>query len=71
VKIDEMRAWKNHVVKQLAEALIAAGALAVEMRALAQDVALTVHPHPALSETVEEAAQALLGSATHVFAQKK
>jgi dihydrolipoamide dehydrogenase len=53
-----------------AEALIAEGVLAVEMGALAQDVALTVHPHPTLSETVGEAAQALLGSATHVFAQK-
>jgi hypothetical protein len=54
-----------------AEALIAEGALAVEMGALAQDVALTVHPHPILSETIGEAAQALLGSATHVFAQKR
>ena len=54
-----------------AEALIAEGALAVEMGALAQDVALTVHPHPSLSETVGEAAQTLLGSATHVFAQKQ
>ena len=54
-----------------AEALIAEGALAVEMGALAQDVALMVHPHPTFSETIGEAAQALLGSATHVFAQKR
>jgi dihydrolipoamide dehydrogenase len=54
-----------------AEALIAEGALAVEMGALAQDVGLTVHPHPAPSETVGEAAQSLLGSATHVFAPKQ
>jgi dihydrolipoamide dehydrogenase len=54
-----------------AEAPIAEGALAVEMGALAQDVALTVHPHPTLSETIGEAAQVLLGSATHVFARKK
>ena len=54
-----------------AETLIAEGALAVEMGALAQDVALMVHPHPTFSETIGEAAQALLGSATHVFAQKR
>ena len=40
------------------------------MGALAQDVALTIHPHPTLSETLGEAAEILLGSATHILTQK-
>lgn len=49
-----------------AEALIAEGALAVEMGAVARDLAMTVHPHPTLSETLGEAAEAFFGSATHL-----
>lgn len=52
------------VVGPGAEDLIAEGALAIELGALAQDVALTIHPHPTLSETVAEAAEALRGMAT-------
>ena len=40
------------VVGPHAEALIAEGVLAVEMGAVAQDLALTIHPHPTLSETI-------------------
>lgn len=58
------------IVGRNAEALIAEGVLAIEMGALAQDIALTMHPHPTLSETVGEATQALMGSATHVWRQK-
>jgi dihydrolipoamide dehydrogenase len=58
------------VVGPHAEALIAEGVLAVEMGAMAQDVALTIHSHPTLSETVGEAADILLGSATHVLPRK-
>ena len=58
------------VVGPQAEALIAEGVLAVEMGAMAQDVALTIHPHPTLSETVREAADILLGSATHILPRK-
>jgi dihydrolipoamide dehydrogenase len=49
--------------------LISEGVLAVEMGALAQDVALSIHPHPTLSESEEEAAEAFLGSATHILAK--
>ena len=59
------------VVGQHAEALIAEGVLAVEMGAVAEDVALTIHPHPTLSETVGEAAEVLVGSATHVLPRKE
>jgi dihydrolipoamide dehydrogenase len=55
------------MVGRSAEALIAEGVLAVEMGALAQDLALTVHAHPTLSETIEEADALFLGSATHIL----
>jgi dihydrolipoamide dehydrogenase len=51
--------------------LIAEGVLAVEMGATVKDLALTVHPHPTLSETLMEAAEAFYGHATHTFARKK
>lgn len=45
-------------------------ALAIEMGAMVEDVALTVHPHPTLSETVMEAAEVLLGHAIHIYKPK-
>ncbi|HRR56952.1 MAG TPA: FAD-dependent oxidoreductase, partial [Acidobacteriota bacterium] len=47
--------------------LIAEPTLAVEMAAVADDVALTIHTHPTLSETMGEVAEMFLGNATHVF----
>ena len=47
--------------------LIAEGTLAVEMGALAEDIALTVHAHPTLAETLMEAAEAADGHSTHYF----
>jgi dihydrolipoamide dehydrogenase len=41
--------------------LIAEGALAVEAALLAEDLALTIHAHPTLSETLMDAAESLLG----------
>ena len=52
------------------EGLISEGVLAVEMGALAQDLALSIHPHPTLSETAMEVAEIYLGSATHIIARK-
>jgi dihydrolipoamide dehydrogenase len=51
--------------------LIAEGVLAVEMGATVKDLALTVHPHPTLSETLMEAAEAFYGHATHTYAKRK
>jgi dihydrolipoamide dehydrogenase len=51
--------------------LIAEGVLAVEMAALASDVALSIHPHPTLSETVMESAQAFFGRATHLHRPRR
>ena len=50
--------------------LISEGALAVEMGATVKDLALTVHPHPTLSETLMEAAEAFYGQATHIKTRK-
>jgi dihydrolipoamide dehydrogenase len=51
--------------------LIAEGVLAVEMAATARDVALSIHPHPTLSETVMEAADAIFGTSTHIYRPKR
>ncbi len=51
--------------------MISEGVLAVEMAAVASDVALSIHPHPTLSETVMEAAEAYNGTATHIFMPKR
>ncbi|HWW15268.1 MAG TPA: dihydrolipoyl dehydrogenase [Candidatus Dormibacteraeota bacterium] len=51
--------------------LIAEGVLAIEMAALASDVAMTIHPHPTLSETVMESAEVFFGTSTHVYRPKR
>jgi dihydrolipoamide dehydrogenase len=50
--------------------LIAEGVLAVEMGAVAEDLAASIHPHPTLSETVMEAAETVYGQATHLYMSK-
>ena len=52
------------------EGLVSEGSLAVEMGALAEDMALSLHPHPTLSETEGEAAELYLGSSTHIISKK-
>ena len=51
--------------------LIAEAVLAVEMGATVKDLALVVHPHPTLSETVMEAAEVYFGYATHTLSKKR
>jgi len=55
------------IVGPRAGELIAEGTLAIEMGAVAEDVALTIHTHPTLSETMGEVAEAFMGHATHIF----
>ena len=50
--------------------LIAEACLALEMGALAEDLALTVHVHPTLSEGLREAAKAARGEAVHILNRK-
>ena len=58
------------IVGRHTEGLISEGVLAIEMGALAEDMALSIHPHPTLSETEGEAAELYLGSATHILSKK-
>jgi dihydrolipoamide dehydrogenase len=51
--------------------LVAEGTLAIEMGATAEDLKLTIHPHPTLSETLMESAEVFFGQSTHVFRPKK
>jgi dihydrolipoamide dehydrogenase len=50
--------------------MIAEAMLAIEMAASARDVALTMHAHPTLSETLGEAAESLYGLAVHQLPRK-
>ena len=56
-----------HIVGPEASNLISEAALAVEMGARIEDLALTIHPHPTLGETMMEAAEATLGHAIHII----
>jgi dihydrolipoamide dehydrogenase len=51
--------------------LIAEAVLALEMGADAQDLGLTIHPHPTLSETLCFAAEMLEGTITDLYVKKK
>ncbi len=51
--------------------LIAEAVLALEMGADVEDIALTIHPHPTLSETLNFAAEMAEGSCTDLYAPKK
>lgn len=56
-----------HIVGNGASDLIAEATLAIEMGAVADDLRLTVHAHPTLSEALMEAAAVALGEAIHVI----
>ena len=51
--------------------LIAESALAIEMGADIDDVALTIHPHPTLSETINFATEVAEGTCTDIYLPKK
>lgn len=51
--------------------LIAECALAIEMGADAEDIGLTIHPHPTLSETIAMAAEVFEGTITDLYIPKK
>lgn len=56
-----------HIVGPEASNLISEAALAIEMGARLEDLAMTIHPHPTLGETMMEAAEATLGHAIHMI----
>ena len=51
--------------------LISETALAIEMECDVEDIALTIHPHPTVSETVAQAAEIFAGSITDLYLPKK
>lgn len=51
--------------------LIAETALAIEMCCDVEDIALTIHPHPTLSETIAQAAEMFEGTITDLYIPKK
>lgn len=51
--------------------LIAEGTLAIEMGATVEDLSLTIHPHPTLSETVMESAEVFYGHSPHFYQPKR
>jgi dihydrolipoamide dehydrogenase len=51
--------------------LIAEGVLAVEMAALAGDLAMSIHPHPTLSETVMNSAEVFFGTSTDIYRPRR
>lgn len=60
-----------HIVGVEASNIIAEATLAIEMGARVEDLALTVHAHPTVPESLMEAAEAALGHAIHIFQKKK
>ncbi|KXS39289.1 MAG: dihydrolipoamide dehydrogenase [Halomonadaceae bacterium T82-2] len=65
VEPDSGRLLGAGIVGPQAESLIGEAVLAIEMGAVAEDLALTVHPHPTLTETLGEAGELFLGGSTH------
>jgi dihydrolipoamide dehydrogenase len=59
-----------HIIGTHASELIAEAVLAMEYKATAEDLALTIHGHPTLSEALHEAALAVNGEAIHIVNRK-
>jgi dihydrolipoamide dehydrogenase len=55
-----------HIVGPSASDLISEAVLALETVATAEDIAMSIHPHPTLGEAMMEAAAASLGHAIHI-----
>ena len=51
--------------------LISEAVIAVESAAVARELADSIHPHPTLSETLMEAAESIIGQATHMYRPKR
>jgi dihydrolipoamide dehydrogenase len=71
IEPDSERILGVGIVGSGAGELIGEAVLAIEMGATARDLAESVHPHPTLSETIFEAAEAFYGTATNTFSRRK
>jgi len=56
-----------HIAGNGGSDMISEATLAIEMGAVADDLRLTIHPHPTLSEAMMEAAAVAMGEAIHVM----
>jgi dihydrolipoamide dehydrogenase len=56
-----------HIVGPAASDLVSEATLGLELGVTAEDMALTIHPHPTLSEAMMEASAAALGRAIHII----
>ncbi|HEY3771808.1 MAG TPA: dihydrolipoyl dehydrogenase [Solirubrobacteraceae bacterium] len=70
-EIDSGRVLGCGIVGVGAGDLISEAVLALEMGASAEDIALTIHPHPTLSETVAFSAEMIDGSITDLMPPRK
>ena len=59
-----------HIVAPQAESLIGEGVMALEMGATLEDIGLSIHPHPTLTEGIMDAAEAAHGKAIHIVNPK-
>ncbi len=59
-----------HMVGPEVSNLISEATLAIELGATMEDIALTIHPHPTLSEAFPEAVEVGLGRPTHIIIAK-
>lgn len=59
-----------HIVGAEASSLLGEGSLALEMGAVLEDLALTIHAHPTLPEVLMEAAEVGLGHPIHIVKKK-
>ncbi|MEO6912796.1 MAG: dihydrolipoyl dehydrogenase [Candidatus Baltobacteraceae bacterium] len=59
-----------HIVAPQAESLIGEGVIALEMGATLEDIGLSIHPHPTLTEGIMDAAEATHGKAIHIINPK-
>jgi dihydrolipoamide dehydrogenase len=68
---DSQRILGGGIVGTNAGELISEVALAIETGCDAEDIGLTIHPHPTLSETVAGAAEAVAGTLTDLYLPRK
>jgi dihydrolipoamide dehydrogenase len=55
-----------HIVAPQAESLIGEGVIALEMGSTIEDIGLSIHPHPTLTESIGDAAEVIHGKAIHI-----
>jgi len=67
-KTDELLGM--HIIAPQAESLIGEGVIALEMGATLEDIGLSIHPHPTLTESIMDAAEAAHGKAIHIVNPK-